>query len=57
MALRQNTAGQMQVAPISNDHVGLRRAEVKQGIRPIVLCKDQQGKLGLRVRSVNKVCA
>ncbi|XP_050402320.1 syntenin-1 [Patella vulgata] len=53
VGVRQNGAGQMQVAPISGDSKGLVRAEIKQGIRPIILCKDENGKLGLRVRHVN----
>lgn len=45
---------QMQVAPISGNDVGIRRAEIKQGVREITLCKDGEGKMGLRVRSINK---
>ncbi|KAI0241136.1 Syntenin-1 [Lamellibrachia satsuma] len=48
------TAGQGQVAPITGDHVGLKRAEIKQGVRELLLCKDGEGKMGLRVCSVNK---
>lgn len=43
------------MAPITGNNVGLRKAEIRQGIREIVLCKDQDGKIGLRVQSVNKV--
>ena len=44
------------VAPVSAQGiVGLQRAEVKQGIRMVVLCKDGKGKLGLRIKSVSKV--
>lgn len=43
------------VAPVSGDNnLGVRRAEIKQGVREVVLCKDGQGKIGLRVRAVNK---
>nr|CAB3265911.1 syntenin-1 [Phallusia mammillata] len=43
------------VAPISSQgEVGMRRAEVKQGIRMVILCKDGKGKLGLKIKSVNK---
>ena len=35
--------------------VGMQRAEVKQGVRLVVLCKDGRGKLGLRIKAVNKV--
>ena len=48
-------ADQMQVAPITGNDVGLRRAEIKSGVREVILCKDQKDKMGLRVRSVNKV--
>ena len=55
--MRNNLAGQMQVAPLPGDDKGLRRAEIRQGVREVILCKDQDGKMGLRVRSVNKVGA
>uniref|UniRef100_V5HL91 Putative syntenin-1 n=1 Tax=Ixodes ricinus TaxID=34613 RepID=V5HL91_IXORI len=42
------------VAPISGSSVGLRRAEVSHGIREVVLCKDQDKKVGLRLESINK---
>lgn len=43
------------IAPVSgSNNVGIRRAEIKQGIREVVLCKDNDGKIGLRVRAVNK---
>ena len=45
----------MQVAPITGNDIGVRRAEIKQGVREVMLCKDQDGKMGLRVKSVNKV--
>ena len=32
----------------------LARAEVKQGVREVVLCKDQAGKVGLTVKSIDK---
>jgi len=49
------SSGSMAVsAPVTGNSVGLRRAEIKQGVRPIQLCKDDKGKMGLRVRSVNK---
>lgn len=52
---RPNPSGELQVAPVTGNDVGLRRAEVKQGVREVVVCKDQDGKIGLRVRDVNKV--
>merc|ERR1719193_1308818 len=30
------------------------RAEVQQGVRQIVVCKDQEGKVGIRVQHVDK---
>ncbi|XP_070556505.1 syntenin-1-like [Ptychodera flava] len=52
VAVRQ-TSGM--VAPVSgNDNLGMRRAEVKQGVREIVTCKDGDGRIGLRVRAVSK---
>lgn len=50
-----SNTSQMQVAPVTGNDIGLRRAEIKQGIRQIILCKDGEGKIGLRVRHVNKV--
>ncbi|XP_061455399.1 syntenin-1 [Rhineura floridana] len=41
------------VAPVTGNDVGVRRAEIKQGIREIILCKDQDGKIGLRLKSVD----
>lgn len=43
------------VAPITGDqNMGVARAEVKQGIRMVIACKDSDGKLGIRVQAVNK---
>lgn len=44
------------MAPVTGNDVGIRRAEIKQGIREIILCKDQDGKIGLRLKSVDNVC-
>ncbi|CAH1996629.1 unnamed protein product [Acanthoscelides obtectus] len=41
------------IAPISGQSVGLQRAQVTHGIRPVVLCKDKDGKVGLRVKAIN----
>lgn len=43
------------VAPVTGNDVGIRRAEIKQGIREVILCKDQDGKIGLRLKSVDNV--
>ena len=46
------------VAPVTGAHnTGVARAEIKQGVRQVILCKDGEGKMGLRVRSVDKVSA
>jgi len=43
------------VAPIKGEqNMGVARAEVKQGVRMVVACKDGNGKMGLRVQHVNK---
>lgn len=53
---RHASPSQNMVAPVTgNDNKDLMRAEIKQGIREVVLCKDAQGMLGLRVRHVNNV--
>lgn len=43
------------VAPVTGNDIGVRRAEIKQGIRETILCKDQDGKIGLRLKSVDNV--
>jgi len=43
------------VAPVTGEkNLGLMRSEVKQGVRQIIACKGQDGKIGLRVRAINK---
>lgn len=42
------------VAPVTGNDIGLRRAEIKNGIREVILCKDETGKVGLRLRDVDK---
>jgi len=42
------------VAPISGLSPGLARAQVSHGVRQVILCKDADGKIGLRVKAVNK---
>ncbi|XP_043946370.1 syntenin-2 [Protopterus annectens] len=41
------------IAPVSGNSIGIRRAEIKQGIREVIFCKDQDGKVGLRLRSID----
>jgi len=54
VATRTTNSGQMQVAPITGNDMGIRRAEIRQGVREVTLCKDGEGKIGLRVRAINK---
>ncbi|NWR63213.1 SDCB2 protein, partial [Bucorvus abyssinicus] len=42
------------VAPLSGNNAGLRRAEIKPGVREIHLCKDEQGKTGLQLKNVDQ---
>uniref|UniRef100_G3TU35 Syndecan binding protein 2 n=1 Tax=Loxodonta africana TaxID=9785 RepID=G3TU35_LOXAF len=42
------------VAPVSGDSLGVRRAEIKPGVREIHLCKDERGKTGLQLRAIDK---
>lgn len=46
--------GANMVAPISGNSLGLVRAQVSHGVRQVVLCKDKDGKIGLKVKAVNK---
>uniref|UniRef100_A0A2I3TBF5 PDZ domain-containing protein n=1 Tax=Pan troglodytes TaxID=9598 RepID=A0A2I3TBF5_PANTR len=41
------------VVPVTENDAGIRRAEIKQGIREVILCKDQDGKIGLRLKSID----
>uniref|UniRef100_A0A2I2YLI2 PDZ domain-containing protein n=1 Tax=Gorilla gorilla gorilla TaxID=9595 RepID=A0A2I2YLI2_GORGO len=41
------------VAPVTGNNVGIHRAEIKQGICEVILCKDQDGKIGLRLKSID----
>lgn len=42
------------IAPVSGQSLGLYRAQVTHGIREVILCKDKDGKVGLRVKPINK---
>jgi len=47
--------GGSMIAPLTGENnVGLLRAQVTHGIREIILCKDAEGKVGLKLRDVNK---
>ncbi|KAF2895499.1 hypothetical protein ILUMI_10674 [Ignelater luminosus] len=41
------------VTPLSGQYLGLQRAEVTHGVRELTLCKDKDGKIGVRVKPVN----
>ncbi|MBN3306275.1 SDCB1 protein, partial [Amia calva] len=41
------------VCPVTGGDMGVRRAEIKQGLREVILCKDQDGKVGLRLRTID----
>ncbi|CAK6977441.1 syntenin-2 [Scomber scombrus] len=41
------------VRPVTGGDVGIRRAEIRPGLREIILCKDQDKKVGLRLRSID----
>lgn len=41
------------LCPVTGADVGIRRAEIRPGVREVILCKDQDGKVGLRLRSVD----
>lgn len=42
-------------APITGGDVGVKRAEIRQGVREVVLCKDMDGKIGLRLKAIDNV--
>ncbi|XP_041655287.1 syntenin-2 [Cheilinus undulatus] len=41
------------IRPVTGADVGIRRAEIRPGLREIILCKDQDGKVGLRLRAID----
>jgi len=55
VAVRTASSISHMVAPVTGNSVGLRRAEIQPGVREVILCKDQDGKIGMRVQAVNKV--
>ncbi|KAG0723743.1 Syntenin-1 [Chionoecetes opilio] len=42
------------VAPLSGMSAGLHRAQVTNAIREVTVCKDGEGKVGMRVKAINK---
>ena len=53
VATRPSAQGMM-VAPVTGNNIGLCRAEIKQGLREVILCKDENNKMGLRLASIDK---
>lgn len=43
------------VRPVTGADMGIKRAEIRPGLREIILCKDQDGKVGLRLRAIDNV--
>uniref|UniRef100_A0A3Q4HYW4 Syndecan binding protein (syntenin) 2 n=1 Tax=Neolamprologus brichardi TaxID=32507 RepID=A0A3Q4HYW4_NEOBR len=41
------------VRPVTGADIGIRRAEIRPGLREIILCKDQDKKVGLRLRAID----
>lgn len=41
------------VRPVTGADMGIRRAEIRPGLREVILCKDQEGKVGLRLRDID----
>ncbi|XP_072487809.1 syntenin-2 isoform X2 [Notamacropus eugenii] len=48
------TVQSQMVAPVTGNNLGIRRAEIKPGVREIHLCKDEKGKTGLRLQAIDK---
>ncbi|XP_015253761.1 PREDICTED: syntenin-1-like isoform X2 [Cyprinodon variegatus] len=41
------------IRPVTGADVGIQRAEIRPGLREVILCKDQDGKVGLRLRAID----
>lgn len=54
VAIPAGQAGRQMVAPISGGDLGLARANLTHGVREVVTCKNAKGKVGMRLRDVNK---
>lgn len=53
--MQYQSPSQQMIAPVTGQqNMGLMRSEIKQGIRQIIACKDEKGKMGIRVQHVNK---
>eukprot|EP00117_Sycon_ciliatum_P042206 scpid81209/ scgid3337/ Syntenin-1; Scaffold protein Pbp1; Syndecan-binding protein 1 len=50
-----SSSTQSMIAPVTgNNDRGMLQSEIKQGLRPILLCKDVNGKAGLAVAAISK---
>ncbi|KAK7169678.1 hypothetical protein R3I94_000043 [Phoxinus phoxinus] len=45
--------GIWRAAPVTGSDPGVKRAEIRQGVRELVLCKDMDGKIGLRLKAID----
>lgn len=52
--ISSSTGGYQLVAPISGAGSSLQKAGVSHAIREVTLCKDKEGKVGLRCQEINK---
>lgn len=48
------TPAQGMVAPLTGNSAGVLRGQINHGVREVILCKDQRGKVGLRLEALNK---
>lgn len=53
-AMRHQPGEQALVSITPKHDLGIARAEIQQGVREVVLAKDQSGKLGIAVRAIDK---
>lgn len=55
VAVSSSSAMMGMVRPVTGADIGIRRAEIRPGLREIILCKDQDRKVGLRLRAIDNV--
>lgn len=53
MAVPSSVGGM--VRPVTGADMGIRRAEIHPGLREVIICKDQERKVGLRLRDIDNV--
>jgi len=54
VAVPNYTGHSQMIAPVTGNDVGIRRANVTHGVREVICCKDEKGKVGIRLKDVNK---